>query len=459
MRIAIYGVGYVGLVTAVCLAELGHQIFCVDVDATKIEQLQQGHVSIYEQGLPELLIKNLQKQRIQFSIDAVQAIAFGQIQMIAVGTPPLPNGAANLLFVNQVAKTIATHLDEYKLIVTKSTVPVGTALQVQNIIQQVLTDRNKIIPFDVASNPEFLREGCAVYDCLHPDRILVGVENEKSLNLLQQLYQPLMDAGYPLISMSIRSAELTKYAANAYLATKISFMNEISQLAERTGADIEEIRRGMSMDSRINEQFLQAGCGFGGSCFPKDVAALNYLAIKSDYQANLLRAVINTNKQQQALLFIKIRQYFHQDLTNKTIAMWGLAFKPNTDDVRCASSCVVMELLWRAGATVKVYDPKAMAAIAALYPDHPQLIFCDNAIAALDNADALAVITEWQEFMQPDFTEIKNRLRQPVIFDGRNIYDPESMQAMGFDYFGIGRGQDSHRVKARQTPELATILE
>ena len=436
MNISIYGAGYVGLVSGICFAELGHTVCCVDVDAVKIDLLNQGKLPIYEENLSFLLKKN--RDRLIFTTDFSVAINHSMIQMIAVGTPPAKDGSADLQYVEAVANKIGQSITNYCCIVNKSTVPVGTANKVKNIVQQALADRQLKIEFDVVSNPEFLREGRAVQDCLAPDRIVIGSDSEKAIALLRELYAPLTEKNHPLIVMDAASAELTKYAANAFLATKVSFMNEISQIAERTGANIHAIKKGIGLDSRINEKFLNAGCGFGGSCFPKDIFALTAISKNTGYEPHILNAVLRTNDQQQKLLFQKISHYFKNELKNKTIAIWGLAFKPNTDDIRSAPSRVLMEMLWQANVTVKAYDPLAMNNIRDLYRDEQRLILCDNAEDAIQHADALAVVTEWDEFRKADLAQIKKMLRTPVIFDGRNIYTGQDVKQAGLDYFGIG---------------------
>lgn len=439
MKVTVFGAGYVGLVTGVCLAEFGHSVCCVDIDSKKIDQLQQGQCPIYEEKLEALLQKNLRAHRIIFTTDTELGIAHAFMQIIAVGTPPLSDGSADLHFVDRVANSIAKTMNDYKLIVNKSTVPVGTTDRVKTIIIEKLKERNINLSFDVVSNPEFLREGCAVIDFMQPNRVIVGADNNKALSLMRELYAPLIDKGYRFLPMRIRSAELTKYAANAFLATKISFMNEISQLAEYSGADITEIKEGMALDARISPLFLEAGCGFGGSCFPKDVAALQVMARKYNYPANIIFSVLKTNEQQQALLFYKVKQYFENNLENKVIALWGLAFKPNTDDIRCASSLKIMKLLWEAGAWVQAYDPMAMHHVRQLFEHQSHLTLCSSAQAALQGADALVIATEWPQFCEIDFACIKDALKTPAIFDGRHIYNPAEMQKLGFYYYGIGR--------------------
>ncbi len=444
MQIAIYGAGYVGLVTSVGLAQLGHHVTCVDIDESLVADLNQGLISIYEPDLQELLQDHL-NQSLFFTTDARKAIACADVHMIAVGTPALPDGGADLRQVEQVAKTIAQHMDAYCLVVTKSTVPVGTADRVADIITQTLERRLKNIEFDIASNPEFLREGCAVTDFLEPERIIVGINHQRAKIIMEQLYQPLINASHPIVFMPIRSAELTKYAANAFLATKISFMNEISQLAERYGADITDVKAGMALDGRISEHFLNAGCGYGGSCFPKDVSALIAMAHEANYQPKLLQSVAQVNDQQQRLLFDKITLYFNGNVTNKVFAIWGLAFKPNTDDIRCASSLALIRCLIEAGARVQAYDPVAMDAVRVQLKDDA-LTLTATAEEALINADALVLVTEWDEFLQPNFASLKIALSHPVIFDGRNIYNAELLNSLGIEYYGVGRGRPFHPI-------------
>ncbi len=438
MKISIYGAGYVGLVSGICFAELGHDVCCVDVDTAKITRLKQGKLPIYEENLDVLLKKNSEAKRIHFTTDFQEAIDYAIVQMIAVGTPSKTDGSADLQYVQAVAKKIGEMMMDYRCIVNKSTVPMGTAEMVQRIVCEQLKNRHSDITFDVVSNPEFLREGQAVQDCLSPDRIVIGTQTEKAAALMKELYRPLLDKGHALLAMDPASAELTKYAANAFLATKISFMNEISRIAELTGANIHAVKNGLGADSRISPKFLNAGCGFGGSCFPKDVSALRNEAKALGYEPHILNAVLRTNDQQQALLFHKISNYFNQALKNKTVALWGLAFKPNTDDVRCASSRVLIEQLIAAGAIVRAYDPLAMENIRSIYHQQPQLILCDHSEDTLQNADVLAVVTEWNDFKNPDFVKIKHLLKYPVIFDGRNMYDGEMVRKAGLDYFGMG---------------------
>jgi UDPglucose 6-dehydrogenase len=439
MRVTIFGTGYVGLVSGACLAEIGNQVCCVDINAEKIALLNKSESPFFEPGLSEMLRRNIAAQRISFTADAAVGIAHAEIIFIAVGTPSDDDGSADLRAVFSVAQTIGEHINGYKLILNKSTVPVGTANQVRNIIENTIATRGLKMDFDIASNPEFLREGAAIHDFMKPDRIVVGADTQRAAEKLRQLYTPLIDAGQRFVVMDTPSAELTKYASNAFLATKISFMNEMSHIAERLGADIEQVRRGMSMDPRIGEHFLYAGCGYGGSCFPKDVQALQKTAQDVGYEAKILSIVEAVNEQQKRVLFEKISHYFQGDLAGKVIALWGLAFKPNTDDMRAASSLVLLEALWAAGASVRVHDPIALANAKLIYGERADIFYTDCLYNALEGADTLAISTEWQDYANPDFSKIKKALRHPVIFDGRNIYHPQTVAQHGLNYFCIGR--------------------
>jgi UDPglucose 6-dehydrogenase len=441
MKVTIFGSGYVGLVTGACLAEAGNDILCVDIDPRKIALLQRGEVPIYEPGLGELISSNAAAGRLAFTTDIAAGVAHGLFQFIAVGTPPDEDGSADLQYVLTVARSIGEHLDDYRIVVDKSTVPVGTAQLVQGEIQQVLDRRGAAVEFDVVSNPEFLKEGNAIADFMKPDRVVVGTENPRTAELLRVLYAPFNRNHDRMVVMDVRSAELTKYAANAMLATKISFMNELANIAERVGADIEMVRQGIGSDSRIGYSFIYPGAGYGGSCFPKDVQALGRAAEQTGYQASLLRAVEAVNLEQKQLLFKKIEAHFRGDLQGKVLALWGLAFKPGTDDMREAPSRVLMEQLWAAGARVQAYDPQAMEETRRIYGERADLILCPDPERALVGADALVVITEWQAFRSPDFEEIRKVLHRPVIFDGRNIYQPDWLEQQGFVYYGIGRGK------------------
>lgn len=439
MKVTIYGSGYVGLVTGACLAEVGNEVLCVDIDPRKIEILNNGEIPIYEPGLEEMVQDNHRAGRLSFTLDVAKGVAHGLFQFIAVGTPPDEDGSADLQHVLAVAESIGTHISEYRVVVNKSTVPVGTADRVRKAISKVLADRAVEIEFDVVSNPEFLKEGAAVEDFMRPDRIIVGTENPRTTELLRALYGPFNRSHDRLIAMDIRSAELTKYAANAMLATKISFMNEIANIAERLGADIEAVRVGIGSDPRIGYHFIYPGCGYGGSCFPKDVRALERTAHQAGYKAELLTAVESVNDRQKHVVFDKIQQHFAGDLRGRTVALWGLSFKPNTDDMREAPSRILMENLWREGARVQAYDPAALGEARRIYGERGDLMLCASPEEALENADALAVVTEWNLFRSPDFTRIQNTLKQPVIFDGRNLYDPKHMAREGFIYYAIGR--------------------
>ena len=440
MNVTIFGTGYVGLVTGACLADVGHNVLCVDIDEAKVEGLKNGVIPIYEPGLESVVVHNHEAGRLNFTINAEEAVTFGDIQFIAVGTPPDEDGSADLQYVLAVAKTIGQYMDGYKIVVDKSTVPVGTGDRVSNALQGELKKRGVEFDFDVASNPEFLKEGAAVGDFMKPDRIVIGAGSEQAIELMREVYEPFNRSHDRLVVMDIRSAELTKYAANAMLATKISFMNEISNLAERLGADIEQVRLGIGSDPRIGYHFIYPGCGYGGSCFPKDVKALARTAGEVGYQAELLDAVENVNGRQKLTMVSKIQGYFGNDVKGKTFAFWGLSFKPNTDDMRDASSRVMMEALWEAGASVQAYDPEAMKETQRIYGSPSNLTLCGTKEQALKNADALVVCTEWKEFRSPDFKLIKESLSSPVIFDGRNLYDPARLARRGFSYYGVGRG-------------------
>ena len=446
MRLTIFGSGYVGLVTGACMAETGNHVVCVDIDEQKIERLKAGDVPIYEPGLDAYIERNVEAGRLTFTTDVEEGVEHGLFQFIAVGTPPDEDGSADLQHVLAVARSIGRHMKDYRIIVDKSTVPVGTADRVAGALREVLDERGENIEFDVVSNPEFLKEGAAITDFMKPDRIIVGTDNPRTAELLRALYEPFNRNHDRLISMDIRSAELTKYAANAMLATKISFMNELANVAERVGADIEAVRIGIGSDPRIGYQFIYPGAGYGGSCFPKDVRALSHSAKAAGYETRLLDSVEAVNFEQKRKLFEKISHHYGGDLAGRTIALWGLAFKPNTDDMREASSRVLMEALWEAGAKVRAYDPEAMDETRRIYPEQDGLVLADSAQEALDGSDALAIVTEWQEFRSPDFSEIKAALRDPVVFDGRNLYDPAMLETFGLTYYGIGRGASVHDV-------------
>jgi UDPglucose 6-dehydrogenase len=441
VRLTIFGSGYVGLVTGACFADAGNHVLCVDVDARKIEMLKRGESPIFEPGLEDMLKKNLAAGRISFTTSAEEGVKHGLFQFIAVGTPPDEDGSADLKYVLAVAESIGKHLDDYRIVVNKSTVPVGTADKVKAKVGEALKARGVNIEFDVVSNPEFLKEGAALTDFMKPDRVVVGTDNPRTAELLRALYDPFTRNHDRMIVMDVRSSELTKYAANAMLATKISFMNELANLAERMGADIEKVRRGIGSDPRIGYHFIYPGCGYGGSCFPKDVQALSRTARDYGYEAEVLNAVEHVNYRQKEVLFDKISRYFKGELQGKTIALWGLSFKPNTDDMREAPSRTLIEALWNAGAKVRAYDPVAMHETQRIYGERKNLALVKNSADALSGADALAIVTEWQEFRSPDFDAIRAALKQPVIFDGRNLYDPAFVKQYGLKYFAIGRGE------------------
>jgi UDPglucose 6-dehydrogenase len=440
MRITIFGSGYVGLVTGACLADAGNHVLCVDVDEQKTAMLKRGEVPIHEPGLDALVRRGADAGRLHFTTDAKEGVEHGLFQLIAVGTPPDEDGSADLRYVLAVARTIGQHMNEYKVVVTKSTVPVGTADKVRAAVAESLKSRRLGTEFDMVSNPEFLKEGAAIGDFMKPDRVVIGTDSDKATELMRSLYDPFTRNRDRMIVMDVRSAELTKYAANAMLATKISFMNELANLSERFGADIESVRIALGSDPRIGYAFIYPGVGYGGSCFPKDVQALKRSAEEVGYDASILSAVESVNSRQKQVLFNKMKAHFG-DLRGKTIALWGLAFKPNTDDMREAASRVLMESLWEAGAKVRAYDPVAMPECHRLYGDRADLTLCKSSPEVFEGADALAIVTEWQEFRSPDFEAIKTALRTPVIFDGRNLYDPAQMTRAGFSYYAIGRGK------------------
>ncbi len=441
MKITIFGTGYVGLVTGACLAEMGNHVVCVDIDIGKVERLKRGEIPIYEPGLEAIVKRNHASGQLNFTTEAAAAIAHGEIIFIGVGTPPDEDGSADLSYVLEVAKTIGNHLNRYAVVVNKSTVPVGTADRVRAAISAELNQRSAHVEFDVVSNPEFLKEGAAVEDCLRPDRIIVGASSERAVGVLRKLYAPFNRNHDRMVVMDERSAELTKYAANAMLATKISFMNEIANIAERVGADVELVRQGIGSDPRIGYHFIYPGAGYGGSCFPKDVQALERTARSYGYDARLLTAVEAVNRQQKDKLFELIRRHFNGELSGRTIALWGLAFKPNTDDMREASSRHLMEALWKAGAKVRAFDPQASEETHRLYGERTDLVLCKSAYDALQGADVLAVVTEWKAFRSPDFQRIGSMLGERAIFDGRNLYDPVAVEEAGVAYYGIGRGR------------------
>jgi UDPglucose 6-dehydrogenase len=440
MRVTIFGSGYVGLVTGACLAEAGNHVICVDVDKAKIDRLNKGEVPIHEPGLDELIARNAKAGRLEFTTDSKKGVCHGLFQLIAVGTPPDEDGSADLKYVLAVARTIGENLNEYAIVMTKSTVPVGTADKVKAEVVSALQCRSSDIEFDVVSNPEFLKEGAAIADFMKPDRVVVGSDNPRTMELLRALYEPFTRNRDRFVVMDVRSAELTKYAANAMLATKISFMNELANIAERVGADIEKVRVGIGSDPRIGYSFIYPGTGYGGSCFPKDVQALVRSSNAVDYQARILEAVEAVNNSQKSFLVGKVRKHFKDQLAGKTFAIWGLAFKPNTDDMREAPSLTVISELLAAGAKVRAFDPVAMPEAARIFGGRSGLELVGDAQAALTGADALLLLTEWQEFRSPDFDLIKSTLKAPAIFDGRNLYNPELMKRFGFSYYGVGRG-------------------
>jgi UDPglucose 6-dehydrogenase len=440
MKVTVFGIGYVGLVQAAVMAEVGHDVVCIDVDQNKVDKLKQGHIPIFEPGLTPLVKSNYEAGRVDFTTDAARGVEHGEVIFIAVGTPPDEDGSADLKYVLAVAQTIATHMCKHKIIINKSTVPVGTADRVKAKVTETLAKLNKNLTFDVVSNPEFLKEGAAVNDCMRPDRIILGTDSAKAEKKLRELYSPFNRNHDKIIVMDIRSAELTKYAANCMLATKISFMNEMANLAELFGADIENVRKGIGSDPRIGYQFIYPGCGYGGSCFPKDVQALVRSAQSVGYTAQVLEAVEAVNYAQKEKLFEYILRHFNGDITGKTVALWGLSFKPNTDDMREASSRVLMEKLWAAGAKVKAFDPEAMEETQRIYGSRAELSLMGTKEAALEGADFLVICTEWQAFRAPDFDLIKSKLSLPLVFDGRNLFEPKLMLEYGLHYYAIGRG-------------------
>lgn len=446
MKVTVFGTGYVGLVTGACLAEVGHSVICMDVDQAKIADLNGGKLPIWEPGLEDIVRRNLENGSLKFTTDAAAAVHHGDLQFIAVGTPPAANGSADLSFIFAVAREIAAHMSSYRAIVTKSTVPAGTANKVAEIVKTSLEARrlgtdDSSLQFDVVSNPEFLKEGAAVSDFLKPDRIVVGTNSERARDLMRALYEPFNRNHDRMMFMDVVSAELTKYAANIMLAAKISVINELANIAELVGADIEQVRKGIGSDPRIGYHFIYPGIGYGGSCFPKDVRALAQGARELGYQAELLEAVENVNNRQKGKLFEKLVQHFGgpENLNAKTFAVWGLSFKPNTDDMREAPSRTLVEALWQAGARVQAFDPVALAEAKRLYEDHPSLKLLENKYDALDGADALIICTEWQQFRAPDFNEMQKRLPQKIIVDGRNLYNPSTLREMGWTYYSVGR--------------------
>jgi len=434
MKIAVIGTGYVGLVTGTCFAETGNEVTCIDIDQQKVDKLSGGEITIYEPGLEKIFLRNLKEQRLHFTSDLKAGVKDAKILFLALPTPPGEDGSADLKYVLGVAKDLGKLIEDYVVVVDKSTVPVGTAEKVQKAIAE-----NSKVEFDVVSNPEFLREGVAVEDFMKPDRVVIGTNSERSKKLMNELYAPFVRSGNPLIYMDVRSAELTKYAANSFLATKISFMNEIAQLCERLGADVDMVRFGVGSDARIGKRFLFPGIGYGGSCFPKDVQALVKSAADVDYDFQILNAVMDVNEKQKLHLMPKINNYFNGDLAGRHFALWGLAFKPNTDDIREAPALYMIEALLAAGATVTAFDPEAMPNVKALVGD--KIKFAENQYDALEGADALIIATEWNEFRTPDFLKIVKSLKQKAIFDGRNLFDVQTVNELGFHYESIGRNQ------------------
>ena len=440
MKITVVGTGYVGLVTGACLSDVGIEVTCVDIDTEKIEGLKKGVMPIYEPGLKEIVERNYRKGRLNFSADLGNAIAGAEAAFIAVGTPPGEDGLADLKYVLGVAQEIGEKMTDYLVVITKSTVPVGTAEKVRGAVNNVLSIRDVDFRFDVASNPEFLKEGSAIEDFMKPDRIVVGVDSNKAQQIMEELYRPFTLNGHPVIFMDIPSAQMTKYAANSMLATKISFMNDVALLCEKVGADVNAVRKGIGSDPRIGNRFIYPGIGYGGSCFPKDVKALAKTAREHGHVMRILEAVENVNNDQKSVLFNKINTYFGSDLKDKTIAFWGLSFKPNTDDMREAPSIVIAEMLMQAGAKVRAYDPVAMEEAKRDLGD--RITYCPDEMEAVKGADALALITEWMEFRIPNWEKVGASLSHKVVFDGRNLYRREVLAEAGFDYFGIGQGQD-----------------
>ncbi len=457
MKISVFGCGYVGLVQAAVLAEVGHDVVCMDIDEAKVKLLQQGHVSIFEPGLATLVRENLENQRLRFTSDEQLAVEHAQVLFIAVGTPPGEDGSADLRYVFAVGDAVARHRSEPLILVEKSTVPVGTGDALHRHIEEALALAGRQLQFDIVSNPEFLKEGSAVSDCRRPDRIVVGCASEAVREVMRELYAPFNRNHDRIMFMDLRSAELTKYAANCMLATKISFINQIAELAEHLGADIEAVRLGIGADSRIGYHFIYPGCGYGGSCFPKDMRALIHSAEQAHCSSDLLQAVEAINERQKHKLFERIKAFYKGDLQGRTFALWGLAFKPNTDDMRDAPSRVLMEELWAAGARIRAFDPEAMQETQRLYGEDPRLMLMGTPESVLADADALIICTEWQQFKAPDFKLIQARLKAPVIFDGRNLYDAERLTQQGFHYFPMGRGE-SCSLPVSQAQQLAPVL-
>ena len=437
MNIAIVGTGYVGLVSGACFSEMGINVICVDIDEKKIQKLKDGVMPIYEPGLDELVERNVKAGRLQFTTDLTTCLDAVEVVFSAVGTPPDEDGSADLKYVLEVARTIGRNINKHVVLVTKSTVPVGIAKKVRTAIQEELDKRGVNIEFDVASNPEFLKEGAAIKDFMAPDRVVVGVESERARKLMERLYRPFTLNGYPILMMDVPSAEMTKYAANAMLATRISFMNDIANLCERVGANVDNVRKGMGTDSRIGSRFLYAGCGYGGSCFPKDVKALVHTGIENGYHMQVIEAVETVNEKQKSIVFDKLNAAFNGNLKGKTVAVWGLAFKPETDDMREAPALVVIEKLLEAGATVKAFDPVAMAECKRRIGD--TVTYCKDMYEAVIDADAVALLTEWKQFRMPSWAIIHKAMNNYIVVDGRNIYDSEELQELGFIYSRIGQ--------------------
>ncbi len=459
MKLTVVGAGYVGLVTGACFAEMGNDVLCVDLDETKIARLKRGELPIHEPGLQDIVQRNVAAERLHFTSDLKEGVRFGTIQFIAVGTPPDEDGAADMQHVLEAARSIGRHMTDYKLVVDKSTVPVGTASAVHETLARELAARGVQIPFSVVSNPEFLKEGAAVEDFMRPDRIVVGADDERAVHLMQALYGPFQRSRDKLVIMDIRSAELTKYAANAMLATRISFMNEMALLAEKLGADIEQVRRGIGTDPRIGHHFLYAGCGYGGSCFPKDVKALLHSARGAGQPMLLLDAVERANERQKHVIVERVVQRFGEDLTGRRFALWGLAFKPDTDDMREAPSRVIIEALLARGATVSAFDPAAMTEARRLFARHDGVHFAAAPMDACEGADALIVVTEWKAFRAPDFDRLRQVMRQPLVFDGRNLFEPALMRALGFEHVSIGRRDAAQPgIGWQDAPQVATRL-
>lgn len=439
MKVSVIGAGYVGLVTGACLAEVGNNVLCLDLDASKIATLRSGGIPIHEPGLQDIVKRNVTAGRLRFTTNIEENVAYGQIQFIATGTPPGEDGSADLQYVTAAASDIAKYMTDYKVVVNKSTVPVGTANKVGTTIDEGLARRGTKVPFTIVSNPEFLKEGAAVEDFMYPDRIVIGTEDAKAIELMRELYAPFNRNHERIIVMDTRSAELTKYAANCMLATRISFMNELANLADKLGADIEQVRIGIGSDPRIGYHFLYAGCGYGGSCFPKDLRALIHIADSIGQPLRILNAVEEVNEAQKLILLEKIKEVFGPDLSGMKFALWGLAFKPNTDDMRAAPSRAIIQGLWGMGATITTYDPVAMDESRRIFGNDSRLSYAKTPLDALKDADALLIVTEWKEYRAPDFPQIKAALKTPIIFDGRNLYDPSHVRAAGLEYYAIGR--------------------